>query len=136
MTISNKQKAVLHVAKTKLKLSDAEYRAALVHMAGATSSTELDQDGFEALMGLFEHLGFAPLTSRGPDYGKRPGMASFAQIELIRVLWAEFTDGIGTEDSLNKWLLRTFKVSSLRFVTKDAAQKCIGTLKRMKQRKA
>lgn len=135
MTLSNKQKAVLHVAKSKLKLTDAQYRSALVQIADATSSTELDQGGFEAMMGFFEYLGFAPMVSRGADYGSRPGMASFAQIELIRVIWSEYTNG-ADEDALNKWLLRSFKVSSLRFVTKPAAQKAIAALKHMKRRSA
>jgi hypothetical protein len=135
MSLSNKQKALLHVAKSKLELSDAEYRSALVHIAGVTSSTELDQDGFTAMMALFEHLGFAPLTATGADYGARPGMASFAQIELIRTIWAEYTHG-ADEAALNKWLLRSFKVSSLRFVTKDTARKAITGLRMMKRRAA
>ena len=53
MTISNKQKAVLHVAKSKLKLTDAQYRSALVQIAVATSPVDLDQGGFEAMMGFF-----------------------------------------------------------------------------------
>lgn len=133
MSISKKQKAILHVAKGKLKVSDTQYRTALVQIAGVESSTDLDQGGFEAMMGLFEYLGFAPLTARGPDYGARPGMASFAQIELIRVIWSEYTKG-ADEDALNKWLLRSFKVSSLRFLTKAAGQKAITALKHMKRR--
>jgi len=39
MTISNPQKALLHVAKSKLKLHDDTYRQILVHVAGVTSST-------------------------------------------------------------------------------------------------
>jgi len=135
MTISTKQKAILHVAKGKLGLSDAEYRGALIHVAGVTSSTELDKAGFEALMGFFEYLGFQPLTRQGQDYGDRPGMASYAQLELIRVIWMEHTDH-RDEDALNKWLLRTFKVSSLRFLKKDEAQKAITALKAMKSRAA
>lgn len=135
MTISNKQKAILHVAKAKLNLSDRLYRDALVQIAGVTSSTELDKAGFEAMMGLFEYMGFQPLVSRGVDFGDRPGMASYAQIALIRDLWAEYTKD-GGEDALNKWLLRTFKVSSLRFLRKDAGQKAITALKAMKKRAA
>lgn len=133
MQISRKQLALVHVAKTKLGLSDNEYRSALVHISGVPSSKELDKEGFEALMGFFEYLGFAPLAKGGPDYGKRPGMASFAQIELIRALWAEYTQhAYRDEDELNKWLLRYFKVSSLRFLTMDKARKTITALKAMK----
>lgn len=135
MTRTNKQKAILHVANGKLGLSDAEYRAALIHVAGVTSSTELDKAGFEVMMGLFEYLGFAPLTRQGQDYGARAGMASFAQLELIRVIWMEHTDH-RDEDAINKWLLRSFKVSSLRFLQKRAARKAITALKAMNARAA
>ncbi|MCX7559114.1 regulatory protein GemA [Sulfitobacter sp. F26204] len=136
MKLTNKQKALLHVAKGKLNLSEAEYRATLVHIAGVTSSTELDRDGFNAVMGFFEYLGFAPLVATGADYGNRPGMASFAQLELVRALWHEYTGGKAGEDELNKWLLGTWKISSLRFLRKDTAQKVITALKAMKARAA
>lgn len=61
-------------------------------------------------------------------------MASWAQLELIRNLWREFTrhryDG---EDELCKWLLRTFRVSSLLFLTSETARKAITTLLAMKR---
>ncbi len=137
MTISKRQIALLHVAKAKLGLTDAEYRAALVQIAGVESSTELDRGGFEALMGFLEYLGFEPLVRRGADFGARPGMASFARLELIRELWREYTRGAyGGEDELNKWLLRSFKVSSLRFLRMEAARKAITALKAMKARAA
>lgn len=137
MKISKKQLSLIHVAKTKLGLSDRDYRSVLVHLAGVTSSTELDREGFETVMGYFEWKGFTPASSRGKDYGERPGMASFAQLELIRVLWAEYTghayDG---EDELVAWLSRSFKIASLRFLTKDTARKAITALKAMKARAA
>lgn len=116
MPISRNQIALIHVAKAKLELTEAMYRAALVEIAGVTSSTELDTAGFEAVMGFFEYLGFRPLAAKGRNYGERRGMASFAQIELIRALWREHTKGRAGEDELNKWLERWWKISSLRFL--------------------
>ena len=136
MTINRKQIALVHVAKAKLSLSDAMYRSALIQIADVTSSTDLDTAGFEALMGYFEYLGFKPLRSKGPDYGNRPGMASFAQIEFIRTLWREYTHGQAGEEELNKWLERCWKVSSLRFMSADTAPKAITALKAMKARAA
>ena len=105
MTISRNQITLLFVAKSKLGLSEADFRAALVHIAGVTSTRDLDRDGFEALMGFFEYLGFAPLDRRGPDHGKRPGMASFARLELIRQLWRGVARGAcGGEDARNTGL--------------------------------
>ena len=135
MSLTNKQKALLHVAKGKLGVSDKDYRAALVHIAGVTSSTELDRAGFDAMMGLFEYMGFAPLAATGKDYGNRPGMASFAQLELIRALWVEWS-GSAVDDGLNTWLKRTFKIDSLRFLKAGDAGRVITALKAMKRRAA
>lgn len=133
MSISNKQIALLHVAKGKLGLTEAEFRSGLVDICGVMSVKELDQGGFEALMGMFEYLGFTPLTAKGPDYGVRDGMASFAQLELIRMIWTEWS-GAGVEDGLTVWLERFFGVSSLRFLTSQDARKVITALKKMKAR--
>lgn len=134
MAINNRQKALLHVAKGKLGLTDNEYRSCLVHLAGVESSTDLDQEGFEAIMGFFEWRGFRPLVAEGPAYGNRPGMATFAQLELIRTLWREYTQGRAGEDELNKWLSNKFGLSSLRFVKMGMARKLITALKAMKSR--
>ncbi|MAS94371.1 MAG: GemA protein [Verrucomicrobiales bacterium] len=136
MTISRNQIALLHVAKAKLGLSDAEYRTALVHLAGVTTSTELDTSGFEAVLGFFQYMGFAPLSARGANYGPRRGMASFAQIELIRTLWHEYTGGQAGEEELTKWLERCWKISSMRFLKAETAPKVITALKAMKARAA
>ena len=136
MSLSKKQVAILHVAKAKLGMSDASYRSTLAQLAGVETSTDLDQGGFEAVMGFFEYLGFAPTRASGPDYGRRPGMASFAQLELIRVLWHEYTEGRGTPDGLVKWVERCFHVASLRFLKAGDARKAIVALKSMKARKA
>jgi phage gp16-like protein len=137
MTIDRRKIALLHVAKAKLGLSDETYRLALAHIAGVTSSTELDLAGFEAIMGFFEWMGFKPLRPNGPSFGNRPGMASFAQIALIRALWHEYThSAYAGEGELNKWLERCFKVSSLRFLKAEAAPKVITALKAMKGRHA
>ncbi|WP_457650343.1 regulatory protein GemA [Profundibacter sp.] len=134
--ISRKQNALLWVAKSKLGLSEAEFRAAMAQIAGVSSTKELDVPGFEAMMGFFEYLGFTPLTAKGKNYGSRAGMASFAQIELIRNLWLEYTGNRSDEAGLNKWLESKWKVSSLRFVTKSKAQRIITALKAMKARQA
>lgn len=135
MSLSRKQYALIKVATRELNLTDADYRSILVNLLGATSATEIDRAGFDALIGFFEYLGFKPLTRNGPDYGPRPRMASFAQIELIRRMWTEYTQCAG-DDELNKWLLRSFKVSSLRFLSAKGAQGAITALKHMKARAA
>lgn len=137
MSLSDRQRKLFFVAVRKLGLAEVEWRAAMAELAGTESLTELDQDGFDVMLAYFEWRGFQPLQ-HGKDYGQRPGMASFAQLELIRALWREATrNAYGREEAqLDKWLLRSFKVSSLRFLTADAARKAITALKMMKARAA
>lgn len=58
MSINNRQKALLHVAKTELRLDDDDYRALLYAEAGVESSKDLDLQGFERVLARFEQLGF------------------------------------------------------------------------------
>lgn len=137
MALARTQYALLNIARKDTGLTEGQYRAALARIAQVESAKNLDQAGFTAMMGMFEWLGFTPTQAQGKDFGKRAGMASFAQVELIRVLWREYTRGAYEgEAELNKWLLRTHKVSSLRFMSHDQARKAITGLKAMKKRAA
>lgn len=133
--MNRKQLAVLHVAKTKLGLSETAYRSALAQIGGVTSAKDLDPEAFQALMGYFEYLGFQPLRVKGEDFGSRKGMATFAQIELIRTIWYEWS-GASPAEGLNQWLEHYFNVSNLRFLRFTEAQKVITALKAMKARNA
>ena len=135
MALTRKQNALIHVAKSRLGLNDAGYRAVLSQEAGVTTSRELDADGFTAVIRRFEALGFMP-SADPPSYGDRPGMATQAQVAYIRSLWKEYTDGEGDDRSLGKWLHRTVKVSNIRFVTYGKAAKAITGLRAMVGRKA
>ena len=62
-------------------------------------------------------------------------MATFAQLELIRELWRELHDQAACDDeALTGWLLKYHKVSSMRFLTLEAARKVIVALKAWKAR--
>ena len=135
MSLSRPQTSILHVAKSKLKWDDETYRLVLVRIAGVETSKDLDQAGFEAVMGFAEYCGFKPLEKGAPRYGNRPGMATYAQLELIRELWRELHDQVTCDDeALTGWLLKFHKVSSMRFLTLEAARKCIVALKAWKAR--
>ena len=135
MTVSRSQLALIHLAAKDRGLTDDQYRSALAQIGGVTSAKDLDAEGFTAMMGYFEYIGFAPIAAKGPNYGPRDGMASFAQMELIRSLWSEITRRTyAGEDEFNKWLLGKFKVSALRFLKKDTAQKVITALMMWKRR--
>ncbi|MBK8441739.1 MAG: hypothetical protein IPL38_20320 [Rhodobacter sp.] len=59
-----------------------------------------------------------------PRYGNRPGMATYAQLELIRELWRELHEQRQCDDAaLAGWPLKYHKVHSMRFLTMDGARK-------------
>lgn len=130
---SKRQIALIHVAKSRLRLRDDEYRAILRRVAGVDSSKDLDRIGFEAVIGYFEYLGFEPLGAVGAHYGARPGMATPAQVQLVRDLWREFSGGFEAR-ALDRWLARSFGVGSLRFLDAKKVAKVIAALKAMKAR--
>lgn len=133
--LTNPQIGLLHVAKAKLGWDDDTYRAVLVRIAGVTTSKELDREGFEAVMGFADYCGFKPLSKGAPRYGNRPGMATFAQLELIRELWRELHGTAECDDAaLGGWMRKYHKIDSLRFLTLDGARKAITALKAWKTR--
>ena len=130
MPPSCKQLALVHVAKKRLGLTEDAYRAILHHLGDVESAKDLDQVGFELVIQYMAALGFrSAFTER--FYGHRPGMATPAQVSLIQQLWEEYTGGAGTELTLGNWLARTFKVSALRFVTREQGRRAIAALKAM-----
>ena len=83
----------------------------------------LERDGFER----------QPIARAKPGFGRRPGMATPEQVELIRALWREWSGG-DDEAALNTWMEHFHRVSSLRFLTAGTAGKAITALKAMKRR--
>lgn len=127
------QIALVHLAKKKLGWSEEMYRAVLYKLGGVVSAKDLDQDGFALVMEYATSYGFrSDWTKR--TYGKRPGMATPKQVDLIRDLWREWS-GADDDAGLNKWLDRSFGVAALRFATPNVASKAITALRSMIQRK-
>ena len=135
MALSRTQLSLIHVAKTQLALEDEDYRAILKRFGGVESSAKLEKPGFLKVMDAFTRLGFRSDFST-KNFSERAGMASPRQVATSRKLWGEYTAGDGDDNSLGKWLERTFKVSSLRFVSSAVAPKAITALKAMKAKKA
>ncbi|OJF99974.1 regulatory protein GemA [Pararhizobium antarcticum] len=129
--ISNKQIALLHVAKRELGLTEEDDRAILARYGGCESASDLEAFGFQNVMKYMTALGFRSNWTKR-TFGARPAMATPAQVDLIRRLWRQFS---GKDDAgdmeLNKWLNRFHKVSALRFVNDRKAAKAISALKAM-----
>lgn len=132
--IDGKKIGLVHVAAKQLGLDEDEYRAILARFARVGSAKDLDETGFRRVMDHMNALGFRSTSNRA-NLGDRPGMASPGQVALLRRLWAEYTDGAGSDLTLGRWLARTFKVEALRFLPASIAPKAIAALKTMLAKK-
>ncbi|RQW45316.1 regulatory protein GemA [Novosphingobium sp. LASN5T] len=130
-----KRLKLVQIARKALGLDDEAYRAILRNYGGVESSADLDDRGFARVMDRFRYLGFVS-DKRAAAFSPhdRIGMASAAQISMIRDLWAANTDG-APEAALNRWLDGHFHISALRFLTDVKARKVIGALKTWDARK-
>jgi len=127
------QLAVIHLAKKQLGFDDEVYRAILKRFGNVESAKDLTNSGFDQVMAYFTSLGFRSDWTK-KTFGHRSGMATPAQITKVRNMWDAFTGRNDDHAALNKWLERTFKVSALRFLTKEKAQSAITALKSMTDR--
>ena len=126
--MSGKRVKLIQVARKALALDEDAYRAILRDHGGVDSATALDDRGFDRVMDRFRYLGFVSdkrKASFSPN--DRIGMASAAQIALIRDLWGKVSTD-GTPAALDKWINR-FGVSALRFVDDRTATRIIGALR-------
>ncbi len=80
--ISNAQKALLHVAKSQIGISDDDYRAMLQAEAGVTSSNDLDNRGLNRVLKRLAKLGFVN-TAHRPRRRQPQGLISPDQQSLI-----------------------------------------------------
>ncbi len=126
--------ALLHVARKRLAMEEADYRLLLLRVAGVESSRDLSAAGFRAVMEAFASLGFTS-DSAAAHFGRREGMATPGQVVAIRRLWRDFTGCEGTDASLGKWLHKHWRVSALRFLPAEAAPKVILALRAMCSRR-
>lgn len=102
---------------------------------GVESAAALTEDGFRSVMAYLTSFGFrSDWTKR--TYGERPDMATPAQVDLVRSLWADYHGPDERDAALNAWLSKYHKVAALRFVTRAKAQAVLTALKAMASRKA
>lgn len=141
--LTREQLALIHVARRDRDLAEDEYRALLLRAAGVASAKELSATGFRKVMDGFKAIGFvhqsavgsaAPAAQKVPSFGARGGMATEAQIDLIRQLWARW-HGTQGELAMNHWIEGRFRVSNIRFANVEVAQMAIEGLKAMTSRK-
>lgn len=128
--ISNRQKALLHVAKTQLGLDDDVYRLILEQEAGVTSSKDLTPHGFEKVLARFEQIGFEPELryQRGRATQRDPqALTTPAQQKLINDLY----DILGWDERKRRTGFNRRVVKKPWPQTREEANKVIEALKAM-----
>lgn len=133
--IGNRQKALIHVAKAKLGLTEEVYRDILQIHGGVMSSRDLDWSGYRRVKRHLVSLGFiGPQSRHGgtvpQQEKKRPGFASPRQIRMIQGLWADlsYAPPAKRQAALREFMHKRFGVSDLRFLTETGAANVINAL--------
>ena len=137
--------AAIHVLKSKLQLTDDDYRALLRNLTQKTSSKDLTDKERQAvrdhMQQLAERAGVAkPLRRRAT--GRTFAQAKAAASPRERKVWALWhqlhRDGLVHDTSaaaLNAWVQRTVHVAALAFATGPQLDTLIEALKSWQQRK-
>lgn len=113
---------LIHVGKTKVRLSDSEYRHLLYSTTGKSSSLAMNLSELEAVLKAIKGLGFKVKTM--PVKPEDVGRASFEQINYIKGLW-ELSARVKTEAALNAFVKKITGVPFLGWLDKKDAQKVI-----------
>ena len=138
--------AAIHVLKSKLQLSDDDYRALLKNLTHKTSSKDLSDKERQAvrdhMQQLAERAGVAkPLRRHTPARTFAQAKAAASPRERkVWALWNQLArDGVVHNPSataLNAWVERTVHVSALRFANSAQLDVLIEALKAWQQRGA
>lgn len=80
--INNRKKALIHVAKAKVGMTDPEYRD-LLGRVGVKSSTELNDDTFTQVMDQFKRLGFKSNHKRSYKAGLKSKDRLISKIKAL-----------------------------------------------------
>ena len=119
---------LIHVAKSKLQMSDGDYRALLNGVGGKASSAELTVAELEQVLRAIKSLGVT--VKKLPVTELDRGLASDAQLAYIKGMW-ELVSREKTERALNRFVRRITGAVHLRFLNVYSAQKVTLALRSM-----
>jgi hypothetical protein len=142
---------MIHTLKSKLGMSDDQYRAMLSSF-GVASSKDLPRLDAKELIGVLVSMVRGGVTQSPPPrradtaetdailsgrvrYADSSEVATYKQQAMIRAMWDEVSKAPESEraKALNAFLEKRFKVSHIRWLPREAAGKVIRTLETMKK---
>jgi len=134
--LDGNQIAIIHIAKTQLKLTDEHYRYILSSF-GVSSSKDLSFSQFLSIMDIFKKLGFKnngkkkKEKSGMTEYEKaKNGIATEKQIAKIKAMWREKSRE-KTIPALESFVYRIVKKISLNILTYNDVKKLIRALENL-----
>ncbi|MBQ7568384.1 regulatory protein GemA [bacterium] len=133
MPISKEQIKIIHTLKSKMGMSDSDYRQRLWRV-GVKSCKEMS---FEQAKRFIHNLKIACAKKTGKTYARSGhGVAriSDAQMAMIRAMWAEISYLGDTDDrevALNKLVSRLYHVRVLSWLPRWQVPKLVRTLEVM-----
>ncbi len=132
-SIGKKEKALIHVAKSQLGLSEDEYRG-MLSSVGVSSSTELDYQRFDELMNQLRSRGFKPLGGSKRVSGMHSDLPKEKQPMLSKIgaILADLEMPWPYADKVAK---KMFGVDRLRWCTTDQTWKVLQALIIFQKRK-
>jgi len=121
--------AKVHLAKKQLGLSDDDYRAVLMRVAGAMSAADLDERGLAAVIAEFSAKGFTA-KARFPGQSRA---ADHPSARKARALWISLHQ-LGeiknpSEPALEAFAARQMRVERLQWANQGQCYKLIEALK-------
>lgn len=139
--------AAIHVLKSKLQLTDDDYRALIKALTLKSSSKDMSEaerrQVREHMQGLAERMGVVQPSRRRPMSHEQFAKAKAAASPRERKVWALWhqlhRDGLVANPSraaLDAWVERTVHVSALRFATSVQLDTLIEALKAWQTRGA
>jgi len=142
----------IHVLKSRLKLDEEDYRAFLSGNFDVESSKELSYRGASEAIKMLEAQ--LPKSRRGEmprsvaefgrggakyeSLGRRPGMATPAQLRMIEAMWAEvsvFRDAKRREAALENFLRSKFQRMNVVNIEAELVERIVKALRAMKNQK-
>lgn len=134
-TIGNKEKALIHVAKKQLGMTEEDYRGLLASV-GAASSRDLTPGQFDALLQRLEAAGFevrrSHRSARRSGMHRTVGRDRQACVDKIGAILADMELPWGYADGMAR---NMFGVDMLRFCNAEQTHKVMQALIVFQRRK-
>lgn len=134
----------LHTLKSKLGISEEDYRDALWSAASVSSSTELSYNQANDIINHWERSateqGVWQRSSKPKRYddlcARSAEFATPAQLRMIEAMWQDVSttaDSAAREKALHNFVSRITGISHLTFIRKEHVEKIVKAMQRIKE---